>query len=138
LKQMTIPLKPDTTEAQARERVTQIQGMTSNMGGCGRVEEIAKTIGADVAANDAIRLKDLPPALQAIIGKMSIGEATPPFGSAQEGLRVLVLCGRDDSAVQPAAPNFDQIYAQLNEERVNMRARRYLRDLRRDAIIDYR
>lgn len=138
LKQMTIPLKPDTTEAQARERVTQIQALTSNMGGCGRVEEIAKTIGADVAANDAIRLKDLPPALQAILSKMGIGEATPPFGSAQEGLRVLVLCGRDDSAVQPTAPSFDQIYAQLNEERVNMRARRYLRDLRRDAIIDYR
>ena len=27
---------------------------------------------------------------------------------------------------------------QINEERVNMRARRYLRDLRRDAVIDFR
>ena len=35
-------------------------------------------------------------------------------------------------------PNFEQIYAQMSEERVNMRARRYLRDLRRDAIVDYR
>jgi peptidyl-prolyl cis-trans isomerase SurA len=26
----------------------------------------------------------------------------------------------------------------MNEERVNMRARRYLRDLRRDAVIDFR
>jgi peptidyl-prolyl cis-trans isomerase SurA len=36
------------------------------------------------------------------------------------------------------APSFDEIYSQMNEERVNMRARRYLRDLRRDAIVDYR
>ena len=40
--------------------------------------------------------------------------------------------------VDPSAPSFDQVYAQLNEERVNLRARRYLRDLRRDAVIDYR
>jgi peptidyl-prolyl cis-trans isomerase SurA len=26
----------------------------------------------------------------------------------------------------------------MNEERVNLRARRYLRDLRRDAVIDFR
>ena len=38
----------------------------------------------------------------------------------------------------PSVPSFDQVYAQLNEERVNLRARRYLRDLRRDAVIDYR
>ena len=51
---------------------------------------------------------------------------------------MLVLCGRDDSTTTAKAPNFDEIYAQMNEERVNMRARRYLRDLRRDAIVDYR
>ena len=49
---------------------------------------------------------------------------------------MLVLCGRDE--VDPTAPSFDQVYAQLNEERVNLRSRRYLRDLRRDAVIDFR
>jgi peptidyl-prolyl cis-trans isomerase SurA len=83
-------------------------------------------------------MKDLPPALQNILKQLSIGQATPAFGSAAEGLRVLVLCGRDDSATQVKAPSFDEIYSQMNEERVNMRARRYLRDLRRDAIVDYR
>jgi peptidyl-prolyl cis-trans isomerase SurA len=51
-------------------------------------------------------------------------------------VRVLVLCGRD--VADPAMPSFDQVYAQLNEERINLRSRRYLRDLRRDAIIDFR
>lgn len=138
LKQLTIPLKPDTTEAQAREKVAEIQGLTRNMGGCGGVEAVAKTLGGDVASNDAIRMKDLPAPLQAIMGRLSIGEATPAFGSAEEGLRVLVLCGRDDSQIEAKVPNFDEIYAQMNDERVNMRARRYLRDLRRDAIVDYR
>jgi len=138
LKQMSMPLPENVTEEQAKAKVKLFQDATQAMGGCGRVEEVGKSIGAEVAVNDAIRLKDLPPALQNILKEMSIGQATPAFGSAKEGLRVLVLCGRDDSAVQSKAPNFEEIYAQMNEERVNMRARRYLRDLRRDAIIDYR
>jgi peptidyl-prolyl cis-trans isomerase SurA len=138
LKQISLPLPPDTTEVQARAAVAQFQAATANMGGCGRAEDVSRTLGAQVATNDAIRMKDLPVPLQTLLGGMSIGQATPPFGSQQEGLRVLVLCGRDDSSAQVSAPDFEQIYAQMNDERVNMRARRYLRDLRRDAIIDYR
>ncbi len=138
LKQMSLPLAPETTEAQGREKVKMFQAATQAMGGCGRAEAVAKEIGAEIAANDSIRIKDLPAPLQTVIKQLSIGQATPPFGSAKDGLRVLVLCGRDDAPTQAKAPDFDTIYSQMNEERVNMRARRYLRDLRRDAIVDYR
>jgi len=138
LKQISLPLAADTTEAQAREMVAKFQAATATMGGCGGAEAVAQSLGAQIANNDAIRMKDLPAPLQNVLGTLSIGQATPAFGSQQEGLRVLVLCGRDDSASQVKAPNFDEIYAQMNDERVNMRARRYLRDLRRDAIVDYR
>lgn len=138
LKQMSMDFTPGMTEAQMTASAKALQANTATMGGCGRVETVAKEIGATVAINDAIRLKDLPPALQGMMKQLSIGQATPPFGSAKEGLRVLVLCGRDDAAAQVKAPSFDEVYAQMNDERVNMRARRYLRDLRRDAIVDYR
>jgi peptidyl-prolyl cis-trans isomerase SurA len=49
---------------------------------------------------------------------------------------VLVICGRDEGTTNQ--PTFDTVYNQLNEERMNMRARRYLRDLRRDAVIEFR
>ena len=61
---------------------------------------------------------------------------TRPFGSLEDGVRVLVICGRDE--VDPSLPTYDQVLASMNEERVNVRTRRYLRDLRRDAIIDFR
>ena len=51
-------------------------------------------------------------------------------------MRVLVLCGRDDPQ-GAGAPSFEQIQAQMEDDRVNKRARIYLRDLRRDAVIDY-
>ncbi len=138
LKQMSLALPEGTTREQGEAKLQEFQAATQNMGGCGAVEAVAKRIGAEVATNDALRLKDLPPALQDIMSKLSIGQATPAFGSSREGLRVLVLCGRDDTQTQAQAPNFEQIYAQMNDDRVNMRARRYLRDLRRDAIVDYR
>ena len=81
-------------------------------------------------------MRELPPKLQEIMMPLQVGQATQPFGDLKDGVRVLVICGRDE--VESTLPSFDQVYAQLNEERVNMRARRYLRDLRRDAIIDFR
>ena len=104
--------------------------------GCGGAERIAGEFNGEVVQSDEVRMRDLPPALQEMMLQMQVGQATRPFGSIEEGVRTLVLCGRDE--VDPSVPSFDQVYAQLNEERVNLRARRYLRDLRRDAVIDYR
>lgn len=138
LKQITIPVDLKMTEAQANALVQRFETATQSMGGCGRAEIVAKEWGGEVSSNDQIKIKDLPPPLQAVMKNMSVGQTTPPFGSAREGIRVLVLCGRDDAGVVAKAPTYDEVYAQLNEERVSMRARRYLRDLRRDAIIEYR
>ncbi len=137
LKQLTIPLPADITEADARKLAAGVQEKTRAMGGCGKAEVVAKEIGATVVSNDQLRLRDMPPALQDMMKVMPIGTSTPPFGSPAEGLRVLVLCGRDDP---PAAgvPSFDEVYSQMNDQRVNSAARRYLRDLRRDAVVDYR
>jgi peptidyl-prolyl cis-trans isomerase SurA len=67
---------------------------------------------------------------------LGVGQSTPAFGSP-ERISVLVLCGREDPPVQ-AAPSFDSTFNILNEQRIQRRAQRYLRDLRRDAVIDYR
>ena len=137
LMQLSITMPAGSTEAQARARAEQLTRATQSMGGCGRANEVAQSLGADIITNDNVRVRtDLPPQLQQLMLGMNIGQATPVFGSAQE-LRVLVLCGRDDPE-QAAAPNFAAIQQQMEEERVNRRAQRFLRDLRRDAVVDYR
>ncbi|MCS6986694.1 MAG: SurA N-terminal domain-containing protein [Sphingomonadaceae bacterium] len=136
LKQITVPVPPGMTEAEARKLAQRMQDATRDMGGCGRAEEVAASLGGEVVANDGIRLGDLPAPLQEIVARLPVGGATPAFGSQRDGLRLLILCGRDDPPA--GGPSFDAIYAQLADERVNSAARRYLRDLRRDAVIDYR
>jgi peptidyl-prolyl cis-trans isomerase SurA len=134
--QMSVTLPAGTTRAQAEARGQQLGQATQAMGGCGHAQATAQTIGAEVVVNDQVRVRDLPPALQQMLLNLAVGQATQPFGSA-ERLSVLVMCGRDDPP-PAAAPNPDQIAQQMEEERVNRRALRYLRDLRRDAVVDYR
>jgi peptidyl-prolyl cis-trans isomerase SurA len=136
LKQVTVSFPKGTNRAQAEPIVARFSTAAQNIGGCGGAERIAGELNAEVVQSDDVKMRDLPPALQEMMLQMQVGQATRPFGSVEEGVRVLVLCGRDE--VDPSAPSFDQVYAQLNEERINLRSRRYLRDLRRDAIIDYR
>jgi len=137
LKQLSLTFPPGTTKPQAEAKIQQLATATKSMGGCGGAEAAANPIGAEVVQNDQTKVRDLPPPLQEMLLGMSIGQATQPFGSLEDGVRVLVLCGRDDP-VQTDGPSYDQVYAQMSEERVNLRARRYLRDLRRDAIVEYR
>ena len=136
LKQLTIAFPQGTSRTVAEPVVARFAQAALNIGGCGGAERIASELNAEVIQSDQVKMRDLPPALQDMLLQMQIGQATRPFGSIEEGVRVLVLCGRDE--VDASAPSFDQVYAQLNEERVNLRSRRYLRDLRRDAIIDFR
>ncbi len=137
LKQMSMTFPKGTTQDTAGPRVAAFAEATQKMGGCGAAKDVAAKFDADVVENDDVKIRDLPPTLQSQVTAMSIGQSTTPFGSVEDGVRVLVLCGRDDPQ-QSGAPSFDQIQGQMTEERVNLRARRYLRDLRRDAVIEYR
>ncbi len=137
LKQMTIKFPAGTTQAQATQRTSAFATEIQKLQGCGSVAKIAASLDAEVVDNDSIRVRDLPPPLQAIMLKLQVGQATPPFGTPTEGVRTLVLCGRDE--VQSGQlPGAAQIQSQLEQQRVNLRAQQALRDLRRDAVIEYR
>ena len=137
LKQITIAFPKGVTQAAAEPMLQRFASASENVGGCGGADKIAADFRGDVVTSDQVRLRDLPPALQQMMLPMQVGQATRPFGSIEDGVRVLVICGRDEEE-SANAPNPETVFAQLQEERVNLRARRYLRDLRRDAVIDYR
>jgi peptidyl-prolyl cis-trans isomerase SurA len=136
LKQVSINFPKGTARAAAEPIVARFAEAARNIGGCGGAEKIAADFHGEVVTSDQVKMRDLPPALQRLMLPMQVGQATQPFGSLEEGVRVLVMCGRDE--VDQTAPSYDDVYNQINEERLNSRARRYLRDLRRDAVIEFR
>ncbi len=136
LKQISISFAKGTTEAQGTAKAAEFAEAMKAARGCGTVDAVAQGFGADVVNNDQIKARDLPAALQNLVLQLNVGETTPPFGSIEDGVRVLMLCGRDDAKVA-GEPAFDDIRNQVEDERINKRAQTYLRDLRRDAVIDY-
>ncbi|MES2338600.1 MAG: peptidylprolyl isomerase [Pseudomonadota bacterium] len=137
LRQLTVKFPAGTTQAQATQRAAAFATATRAINGCGGVAKVAADLGAEVVDNDAVRARDLPPQLQEIVLKLTIGQATPPFGTPEEGVRALVLCGRDEQKIANL-PTVAQVQERMEEQRVNLRAQRMLRDLRRDAIVEYR
>ena len=136
LKQISISFTPGTSQADAQKKAGEFAAAMSQARGCGNADAVAAGIGAQVITNDQVKARDLPGPLQQAVLTLSVGETSPPFGSVEDGVRVLMLCGRDDPK-GANGPNFDQLQAQLEDDRVNKRAQMYLRDLRRDAVIDY-
>jgi peptidyl-prolyl cis-trans isomerase SurA len=136
LKQIAITFPKGTSEAQVTPLVKRFNEETQKITGCGVADEMARNLGADVVNRDGIKIRELPAPLQQVMLDLQVGQSTPPYGSLEDGVRVFVLCGRD-APQEAASESFDEIMSRLEEERVNKRARIYLRDLRRDAVIEY-
>lgn len=136
LKQISLPFPKGVSEADAAKRAAAFQAGIKAAKGCGDVDGVAKALGAQVVTNDQVKARDLPAQIQSSILTLSPGETLPPFGSLEDGVRILMLCGRDDPQASEG-PSFEQLQAQLEDDRVNKRAQTYLRDLRRDAVIEY-
>jgi len=137
LKQISIDFAPGISVEDARTRAQAFAAGVQQIRGCGEAEAGAAQIGAQVVTNDQIKVRELPEELQAILLQLSIGQVTQPYGSLEEGVRVFMLCGRDDPPSEASDPDREQIAGSIEDDRVNKRAQRYLRDLRRDAVIEY-
>ncbi|MGL4314160.1 MAG: peptidylprolyl isomerase [Sphingomonas sp.] len=137
LRQLSLPFPAGTTQAQANAKVADFSKALQTIHGCGDVGKIAKSLGAEVVDNDSVRVRDLPAPLQEMMSKLQVGESSPPFGTPTDGVRSLVLCGRSDPQ-DGQLPGMEQMRNQMEQQALNLRAEHKLRDLRRDAIIEYR
>lgn len=103
---------------------------------CDTVSALAAEAGITGRTDIApLRLRDLTNEFRTQVENLSIGQATDVL-DAEDGKRVLIVCSRQEPVVQE--PDFDAVFNQLEQQRLSMMARRYLRDIRRDAIVDYR
>ncbi len=136
LAQITYEMPAGQSTADRNAAQQRFQEFVGSMRGCGDLGRAQSEFGAQVVSNDQITARSLPAALQNEILQMALGQATQPFQTGENGMSVLMLCGRDDPMLD-GGPSFDQLMAQLEDDRVNKRAQRYLRDLRRDAVVEY-
>lgn len=103
---------------------------------CSDIPVVASNMGAwDFGSLGTSRLGDLQAGLKNAVANLGVGQASTPIRMGGD-FRVLVVCGKTEPEVRE--PSFAEIEDFLSSQKLSMMARRYLRDLRRDAIIDYR
>jgi peptidyl-prolyl cis-trans isomerase SurA len=69
------------------------------------------------------------------VAALDVGGVTEPQ-RIDEGFQVLAVCARNEIAGRTQAT--EEVRSELGSERAQLLARRYLRDLRSDAVIEYR
>jgi len=136
LKQMTLAFPPGTTPEVGNAMAARFVTASQQLNGCGSVDTVAAQLGANVVSREDVAMRDIPTQLQTTLSTLPVGRATQPFGSQNEGISVLVLCGRE-MPTEVAAPSASVVEQQLLTDKIEKRAKRYLRDLRLDALIEY-
>lgn len=77
----------------------------------------------------------LPQNLRDSVKATPVGKVTPPI-TTENGIEVIAVCGK--RAVAGKTEASVQVQGELAQERGQLLARRYLRDLRSDAVIEYK
>lgn len=125
---LTVGFRTDTATKKIEEFV-------SNFKTCRRAQSAAKKLKAEVKRSGLKELRSLPaPVIEAVVDLES-GEIAPPR-DAGNVTNIYIVCDRkDDLGVDISR---DQIADNIFSQRIAVMARRHLRDLRRDAVVEYR
>jgi peptidyl-prolyl cis-trans isomerase SurA len=119
--------------AEARDRAA---GLRARLTDCPAMAAVASEIKAPASGDLGwLKVGDLPPDLGKAVLGLQVGELSPPL-PGPAGVHLLMVCDRRDP--QGVTPEREQIAQRLEQERADRLARRYLRDLRKQAFIDLR
>jgi peptidyl-prolyl cis-trans isomerase SurA len=123
---------PGTFDARRREA----DGLKTRASSCEDAVKIARGL-KDTAVRAPVHKSaaDLPPQLREVLDKMQVGQLTPPEQTAQ-GIEVFALCAKRASVAD--SPGRREAREELFNERFKAQADRYLQQIRRSAMIEFR
>ena len=133
LKQVLFALPAGAGEAAVQDALANAQQARDLIQNCTDAELLAQQVGSEGSGDlGNVKVGDLPVQLQDILNDLPVGKPSEPV-RLSGGVGVLVVCGRDDGTIDR-----NQVYERLIQQRLALLARRYLRDLRRQANVDIR
>lgn len=147
LKRLVLGMPPNMSAADEQNYVASAMQLRETIRGCQGLEEFLKPIrGVALVDLPVLPVKDLAPEIQKIIAGLNPSDVSQPFFSVegeQRLMNMLVVCGdriREDFIPSRAfeMPSREQVQTRMFNAELSVLARRYMRDLRRDATIEIR
>lgn len=140
LKALVQPLPHDADEETIDAALDRVHEASKKLRGCSNIDAVAASERGFVVADlGRLSIDQVQQPLRDMVERMDAGDVTIPF-RASTGAQVIVVCSRAVEMVTTPVtpPSREEIEARLYNQQISMMARRYLRDLRRDAVIEYR
>lgn len=138
LKQVILKLQQDAGMEQVDIMMDIARRLAKNPGSCtqsgiGGVQDFE---GLEMQVN-YIRttLSNMSPEIRPLVEKLSVNQITEPFATL-DGIHLLMLCEKIE--VPPKLPDETKVRERLIEEKMQLESEKYLRNLRREALIDVR
>ena len=136
LKQAAIALPATATAADVEAARVKLEAVKAAIKDCKTMEATAgKTPGVIAGDLGEAEISDLSPEFKEAAAKLQVGQLSEPIRT-KVGLHVLAVCGKRSAGA--AQIDHDQIENRLTGEHLSMVSRRYMRDLRNSATIEYR
>ena len=136
MRQIALPLPKTAPREMVESTMTLADTISQSIEGCDDVARVIKELRSDQPNEEInVRLGDMPVPVRPFIASLSVGKASEPIRT-ESLVRVLVLCKREDH--KSTLPTPEEMRQTLTNRRLEQLSRRYLRDLRRDAIVDIR
>ena len=102
---------------------------------CRRAQQDAKKLDATAKRTGLREIRALPANIRRSVANLEAGQLGAPQ-STENGVQLHIVCDRKDDL--GIAVSRDAIADNIFSQRIAMMARRHLRDLRRDAVVEYR
>lgn len=136
LAQLILPLEPNASEAEASSQIELAETVRETVSDCADLKRVTGELGLPGGdPTPELRIGDLNPAVRPLVSGLKANEIGKPF-RGDPGVLLIMVCSR----IEPKSnlPSREDISENLTRQRLDLTARRHLRDLRRAAFIDVR
>ena len=140
LARLMLPVPPKAPQKYVEGAMKAAGQIRQAIGNCEHLAKIAQSIKGSVYNNlGEMKLSDLSEQMQAELAKTVPGQPTEPFMSSA-GVEIIARC--DKPLPKPTTafiiPSREDVERRLFQVQISMLARRYIRDLRREANVETR
>ena len=136
LSQLVIPLTQTKKLGTEASQVKLINSLSKFIDSCSYMPALLTEISSSESGKmGRVELKNLPDKFRSLVENLKSGEASQPYLD-KDKYRIFIVCDRQDKNTQ--GNSTETIRQQIGVKRIENRASRYLKDLRREATIEVR
>jgi peptidyl-prolyl cis-trans isomerase SurA len=133
--QLLLPMPTNANPEEVERGKAEAQKIMGQVSKCDDLRAAARrTRGATTSDREKLRVGDLPGHVAQQIATTPVGRAIGPF-AVEGSIQILAVCSKEGDG---SLPSRDAIQQQILSTKLENAARRYMRDLRRAAIVDVR